>query len=139
MNSPPPTPFFISRSFPTYFKQCSFEFESWSLNASVFTFNQSSKALVDSAFASPQWFMCNRSTLIYNYTYGQSNDGNTESFTRLRFDIAVRRKSTFYIINLIFPISILSIIQMLTFAIPSKQYFFLNVLFFCVELPLFFK
>ena len=52
----------------------------------------------------------------YHHTYYTN-----ETFTRLKFDISVRRKSTFYIINLIFPCATLSLIQLSVFAISSRD------------------
>ena len=81
------------------------------------TFNKTSLALVDDAFASPQWSLCKYSSKVYDYFYEFSN----EHFTRVRFDFVVRRKPTFYVINLIFPTGTLSLIQLLVFAIPSTD------------------
>ena len=66
---------------------------------------------------SPQWSLCQKSALVYENFY----DFTGETFTRVRFDFIVQRKSTFYIINLIFPCATLSLIQLLVFVIPSTD------------------
>ena len=83
-------------------------------------FDGTSVLLVDDSFASNQFFLCeqivhvrhkNKKTkkcqpqLFLFQTYNHTYDFTGEIFSRVRFEFTVRRKSIFYIINLIFPVS----------------------------------
>ena len=90
-------------------------------------FNSSGKLMVDPSFGSSQWHLCNYTSTVcltvsfslpffhafyiklYNHTY----EFTGETFARIRFDFTVRRKSTFYMLNIVFPCSTLSMIQLL--------------------------
>ena len=98
-------------------KKCSFDFESWTMNSYSLILDKNSTSLVDSYFSSPQWHLCRHRSVIYDHFYEITGD----YFTRATFQYVMRRKSTFYVINLIFPCATLSIIQMLVFIIPSTD------------------
>ena len=106
-------------SFPFDFQNCYFELESWTMDTTLFHFSNESKAFVDDAIDSTQWHLCKRQSKVYEYTYNFSH--SVDTFSRLRFEISIQRKSTFYIVSFIFPCATVSLIQLLTFFVPSKD------------------
>ena len=110
--------FILSLNFISFFfKKCSLEFESWALDSKTMTFDGQSHLLIDDTFASQQWALCSYKAVTYDHLY----EFTGETFTRVRFDFTVKRKSMFYVLILIFPSTLLSLIQLLVFVIPSDE------------------
>ena len=96
------------------------------MNSKSLVFNSTSQIMVDPSYKSLQFTLCGYQTTVYDYYY----DLTDEHFSRLRFDFDVRRKSSFYVINLIFPIATLSFIEPLIFFIPLRGLLFAHQIFF---------
>ena len=105
-------------AFPFDIQICTFEFESWSLTTDHLIFDNNSNIYIDVFFDSPQWQLCSSQSFVYNHRYNTLND--PFYFARVRFEIVVRRKSMFYIINLILPCTLYSFVQSMIFMQPLR-------------------
>ena len=120
------SPYFSSTScnidsthFPFDEQKCQVEMASWTATGNVIDVQLDKNLSIDTSnyLENIQWKMQSVSAYKQVSFFGT----NKNSFPSLVFEFVVRRRSLFYIINLIFPCVILSFLSLMTFYIPPAS------------------
>ena len=114
--------------FPYDVQSCPFIFESWTYGQDLETFTPG-KLDTDQFKMNEQWQLYNTSISTYMDCYDDTPDF---CYPAVEFRIYLRRKSSYYVLNIIIPCLIIAIVELCVFPLPNADPIKVNVSFSCL-------
>ena len=104
--------------FPFDFMPCKARIESWFYSIRYQNFKENSSQLFLYNFSNhEQWTLDSHHTTYHHLYYGTSND----TFSAVDFHVLMKRKTSYYHMNVVMPVIMLSVLECITFLLPSEQ------------------
>ncbi|XP_074663201.1 neuronal acetylcholine receptor subunit non-alpha-2-like [Tubulanus polymorphus] len=105
--------------FPFDEHECEFQFESWAYPHSLLRFNAINDVIDTSRLqTNSQWLLHASSAYVATYNISKTTTSSFSEWSHFKAKLRIIRKSTYFVINILLPVSAMSMLILLTFYVP---------------------